>query len=108
MKADFSGYATKARVKCSDGRTIMPDAFKPQDGAQVPLVWQHGHGKPENVLGHAILENRPDGVFAHAFFNGSAAAQHAKEAVNHKDVNALSIYANQLIERAGRVVHRLE
>ena len=67
MEADFSGYATKAGLKCSDGRTIMPGAFKHQDKMQVPLVWQHGHSDPENVLGHTILENREDGVYAYGY-----------------------------------------
>lgn len=105
MEADFSGYATKAGLKCSDGRTIMPDAFKGQDKMQVPLVWQHGHTDPENVLGHAILENRPDGVYAYAYFNNTPKAQAAKESVIHKDINAMSIWANDLIERSKRVMH---
>lgn len=105
MEADFSGYATKAGLKCSDGRTIMPDAFKHQDKARVPLVWQHGHSEPENVLGHAILENRPDGVYAYGFFNKSDRAAHTKGLVEHRDITMLSIWANQLIERAGNVLH---
>lgn len=105
MEADFSGYATKAGLKCSDGRTIMPDAFKHQDKCQVPLVWQHGHNDPENVLGHAILEARPDGVYAYGFFNSSAKATQAKNLLEHKDINMLSIWANDLIERTGRVLH---
>lgn len=105
MEADFSGWATKAGLKCTDGRTIMPDAFKHQDQMRVPLVWQHGHNDPENVLGHAILENRPDGVYAYGFFNNSQKASHAKGLVAHKDINMLSIWANQLIERSGRVIH---
>lgn len=105
MEADFSGYATKAGLKCTDGRTIMPDAFKHQDKISVPLVWQHGHNSPENVLGHAILENRPDGVYAYGYFNNTQAAEHAKGLVKHRDINALSIWANQLIERGGRVLH---
>lgn len=103
--ADFSGYATKAGLKCSDGLTIMPNAFKEQDGKRVPLVWQHGHSTPENVLGHAILENREDGVYAHCFFNASPAAQSAKLAVQHKDVESLSIYANRLVKKLDSVVH---
>ena len=103
--ADFSGYATKAGLKCSDGLTIMPNAFKEQDGKHVPLVWQHGHSTPENVLGHALLENREDGVYAHCFFNSSPAALAAKEAVQHKDVESLSIYANRLIKKLDSVVH---
>ena len=105
MEADFSGYATKAGLKCSDGRTIMPDAFKHQDKTQVPLVWQHGHNDPENVLGHAILEARPDGVYAYGFFNSSTKASQAKNLLEHKDINMLSIWANDLIERTGRVLH---
>lgn len=105
MEADFSGYATKAGLKCTDGRTIMPDAFKHQDAVQVPLVWQHGHSDPENVLGHTILENRDDGVYAYGYFNNTKKAAHARDLVEHKDINAMSIWANDLIERAGRVLH---
>lgn len=105
MEADFSGYATKALLKCSDGRTIMPDAFKHQDKMQVPLVWQHGHNDPENVLGHVLLENRPDGVYAYGFFNDSKKAQHAKGLIEHKDIKMLSIWANELVERSKRVLH---
>ena len=105
MEADFSGYATKAGLKCSDGRTIMPDAFKHQDTMRVPLVWQHGHNDPENVLGHAILENRADGVYCYGFFNNSQKAQHAHDALEHKDITMMSIWANELIERAGKVLH---
>lgn len=105
MKADFSGYATRAGVKCSDGLTIMRDAFKHQDKVQVPLVWQHGHTDPTNVLGHTILENRDDGVYAYAFFNETAKAQHAREMVAHKDITSLSIYANELIKRSSHVLH---
>lgn len=105
MEADFSGYATKAGLKCADGRIIMPDAFKHQDQVQVPLVWQHGHKDPENVLGHAILENRPDGVYTYAYFNKSAKAKHAAELVDHKDITMLSIWANNLIESSKRVTH---
>jgi HK97 family phage prohead protease len=105
MEADFSGYATKAGLKCSDGRTIMPGAFKHQDQMRVPLVWQHGHTDPENVLGHAILENRDDGVYAYGYFNESPKAVHTKGLVTHGDVTMLSIWANELVERAGRVLH---
>jgi hypothetical protein len=104
-KPDFSGYATKAGLKCSDGRVILPDAFKHQDGLTVPLVWQHNHSSPDNVLGHVILENRDDGVYAYGFFNDSEKAQHAKTLVQHDDINSLSIYANQLMEQARRVLH---
>lgn len=105
MEADFSGYATKAGLKCTDGRTIMPNAFQHQDKMRVPLVWQHGHSDPENVLGHAILENRQDGVYAYGFFNNSDKAKHARGLVQHKDISMLSIWANQLIERSGKVIH---
>jgi len=103
--ADFSGYATKAGLKCSDGRTITAQAFQHMNGLKVPLVWQHGHGDPENVLGHAILECRHDGVYAHGFFNGSQKAQHVKMLVHNGDVNKMSIYANQLKEHAKQVLH---
>ena len=105
MEADFSGYATKAGLKCSDGRTILPNAFQHQDTMTVPLVWQHGHNNPENVLGHAVLENREDGVYCYAYFNGSSKATHAKELVEHKDISMMSIWANDLIERGKRVMH---
>jgi hypothetical protein len=105
MEADFSGYATKAGLKCSDGLTIMPDAFKHQDTMTVPLVWQHGHTDPENVLGHAVLEARPDGVYTYGFFNNTAKAQAARELLVHKDITRLSIWANDLIKRADRVLH---
>lgn len=104
-KADFSGWATKANLKCSDGRTIMPNAFQHQDGMVVPLVWQHGHREVENVLGHALLEHRPEGVYAYGFFNDTPKGQHAKQALQHKDVNRLSIWANQLVQRGGNVLH---
>jgi hypothetical protein len=105
MKPDFSGWATKAGIKCSDGRTIMPDAFKNMDGKTVPLVWQHGHDKPENVLGHAILEARPEGVYCQGFFNETPFGKQAKALVEHKDVASLSIWANGLIEKAKQVFH---
>src|SRR5690606_26971355 len=99
------GYATKAGLKCSDGRTIMPEAFKHMDGQTVPLVWSHGHSTPENVLGHALLEARPDGVYAYASFNDTGAAQHAKAMVQHGDINMMSIYANKLVEKSKQVFH---
>lgn len=105
MKPDFSGYATKANIKCSDGRTILRDAFADSDGQTVPLVWQHGHNDVNNVLGHAMLENREDGVYAYGFFNGSDAAKSARQAVAHKDVKSLSIYANHLQQDGGNVKH---
>jgi hypothetical protein len=104
-KPDFSGYATKAGLKCSDGRIIMPDAFKHQDTTTVPLVWQHGHHEPSNVLGHAILENRPDGVYTYGFFNDTEQAKNARTLVQHKDITSLSIYANQLTEKSKQVLH---
>ena len=105
MKADFSGWATKAGLKCSDGRTIMAHAFEKQHNARVPLVWQHGHSDVKNVLGHAILENRDEGVYAYGFFNDSPEAQHAAGLVEHGDINMMSIWANQLIERSANVLH---
>lgn len=105
VNADFSGYATKAGLKCSDGRTIMPDAFKHMDKMTVPLVWQHGHNEPTNVLGHTVLESRSDGVYAYGFFNDTSAGQAAKKLVQHGDITMLSIYANQLKERAAQVFH---
>lgn len=103
--ADFSGYATKAGLKCSDGRTITAEAFKHMDGMRVPLVWQHGHDKPENVLGHGILEARADGMYVHGFFNGTSQGQNANLLVQHEDIKALSIYANQLVEKSKSVLH---
>jgi len=104
-KYDFSGYATKVGLKCSDGRTILQDAFQDSDGKTVPLVWQHLHNDPGNILGHARLENRKDGVYAYCSLNGSSAAQDAKEAIKHGDISALSIYANSLIEKGKNVIH---
>lgn len=105
LQPDFSGYATKAGIRCSDGRTITPDAFKHQDKETVPLVWQHNHSDPDNVLGHAVLEHRQDGVYAYAYFNDTPKAQNAKSLVLHKDIKALSIFANQLIEKSHMVMH---
>lgn len=105
MEPNFGGWATKTNLKCSDGRTIMPNAFQHMDKMQVPLVWQHGHSNPENVLGYATLEHREDGVYAHGFFNATKAGQNAKDLVEHKDIKALSIYANQLVEKGKNVVH---
>jgi hypothetical protein len=104
-KPDFSGYATKAGLKCSDGRTIMPDAFKHQDKETVPLVWQHGHNEPSNVLGYATLEHREDGVYAYGFFNDTDQAKNARTLVQHGDIKSLSIYANQLTEKSKQVLH---
>lgn len=100
---DFSGYATKNDIVCSDGRTILKDAFKHNDGARVPLVWQHGHNDPANVLGYGVLENRPDGVYVYGKFNGTTAGANAKELVQHGDINALSIFANKLVEKSKKV-----
>ena len=105
MEADFSGYATRNNLLCSDGRTIIADAFKENDGGRVPLVWQHRHDEATNVLGHAVLENRKDGVYAYGYFNDSPAADHARYMVKHGDITALSIYANNLVERDKNVVH---
>jgi HK97 family phage prohead protease len=105
MGPDFSGYATKAGLKCSDGRTITAEAFKHQDKMIVPLVWQHGHNVPENVLGHAVLEARPDGIYAQGFFNDTSSGVNAKKLVKHKDITKLSIYANQLVEKTKTVLH---
>lgn len=102
---DFCGYATKSGLECSDGRTILPDAFKHQDGTKVPLVWQHLHNDPKNILGHAILENRKDGVYCYAKFNSTESANEAKELVAHGDISCLSIYANQLKEKSKQVQH---
>ena len=104
-KWDFTGWATKANLKCSDGRTIMKDAFKDNDGQTVPLVWNHNHNSVNDVLGHALLENRPEGVFAYCTFNDSESGQTAKLLVNHGDVVSLSICANQLVEKMGSVFH---
>lgn len=103
--ADFSGWATVAGVKCSDGRIIAHDAFAQNDGAVVPLVWQHGHGEITNVLGHAMLENKGKGVYAYGFFNGSSQAEHARELIEHGDVTAMSIFANQLQQNGPTVRH---
>jgi len=105
MEPNFSGWATKAGLKCTDGRTIMPEAFAHQDKIRVPLVWQHGHQNPENVLGYAILEHRADGVYAHGFFNDTPQGKNAQALVEHGDVDSLSIWANQLVERAKQVFH---
>lgn len=102
---DFAGWATKVNVVCTDGRTIAKDAFKHMDGKRVPLVWQHLHNDPANILGHAILEHRDDGVYAYCVFNDGAPAQQARKLVAHKDIEALSIYANGLVEK-NKIVHK--
>ena len=102
---DFSGWATKNDLRCSDGRTIKQNAFKDNDGMTVPLVWNHIHDDPGNVLGHALLENRPEGVYAYCTFNDTESGQNAKQLVQHGDVNSLSINANKLKHRGRDVVH---
>lgn len=102
---DFSGWATKNDILCSDGRTIRRDAFKEDNGKTVPLVWMHDHSDPGNVLGHVVLQNRPEGVYAYGKFNDSIAGQQAKECVRNGDLNALSIYANHLKQSNGNVMH---
>lgn len=102
---DFDGWATVANVKCSDGRVIARQAFEQNDGAVVPLVWQHGHDNVTNVLGHAQLEKKPDGVYAYGFFNGSSQAEHARELIEHGDVTSLSIFANHLKQDGNIVRH---
>lgn len=104
-KYDFSGWATRNDLKCSDGRTIRKDAFKHNDGQTVPLVWNHQHNDPLNVLGHALLKNRDQGVYAYCTFNDTKAGQNAKLLVQHGDVKALSIYANQLQQQGPNVLH---
>ncbi len=104
-QADFSGYVTKFGIKCSDGRTITSEAFKHQDGMQVPMVWQHQHDEPDNVLGHFELENRTDGVYGYGFFNETEKANTARELIQHDDIKSLSIYANNLLEKASSVMH---
>ena len=102
---DFSGWATRANMKCSDGRIILKDAFKHNDKAEVPLVWNHQHNSPDNILGKALLHNRDEGVYAYCTFNDTESGQTAKALVEHGDVKALSIHANQLTEHMGQVSH---
>lgn len=104
-KFDFSGWATKANLKCADGRTIMKDAFAHNDGQIVPLVWNHQHDDPNEVLGHALLENREEGVYTYCTFNNTESGKTAKELVQHGDVVSLSIYANKLKQNGSNVVH---
>lgn len=104
-KYDFSGWATRNNLKCSDGRTILKDAFIDNDGQKVPLVWNHQHNDPLNVLGHALLENRDEGVYAYCVFNETESGQNAKLLVEHGDVSALSIFANQLKQQGTNVLH---
>lgn len=104
-KYDFSGWATRNDLLCADGRTIRKDAFKHNDGQTVPLVWNHNHNDPDNILGHALLQNRDEGVYAYCTFNESESGVAAKEAVRHGDVRSLSIYANKLKQSGGDVLH---
>lgn len=105
MKADFGGYVTKANVRCSDGRVICPGAFKDCDGTFVPLIWHHLRDNPNDVLGKVLLEDREDGVYGHAFFNNTKSAETARELVRHGDINAMSIYANKLVQKGNDVQH---
>lgn len=102
---DFSGWATRNNLRCSDGRVILRDAFRDNDGTTVPLVWNHQHNEPENVLGHALLENRDEGVYAYCKFNDTESGRNAKILVEHGDVSALSIYANKLKQQGSNVLH---
>lgn len=102
---DFSGWVTVANVKCKDGRVILPDAFKHCDGETVPLVWNHGHGTPSDVLGRVLLENRKNGVYGYADFNNNRSAQDAKGCLLHGDIGSLSIWANELIQKGRDVFH---
>lgn len=102
---DFSGWATKNNLRCTDGRIIRQDAFKHNDGATVPLVWNHQHNDPHNVLGHALLENRKDGVYAYCTLNDTEQGRNVKELIKHGDVVSLSIYANKLRQNGGDVLH---
>lgn len=104
-KYDFSGWATRANLKCSDGRTILKDAFKHHDGQTVPLVWNHQHNDPFNFLGHALLESRDEGIYAYCTFNETESGKTAKELVQHGDICALSIFANQLKQQGRNVMH---
>ena len=105
MDFDFCGYVTRNNIRCSDGRTIRQDAFKSQDGTEVPLVWQHRHDSPDNVLGHVHLENREDGVYGYAVTNETPNGKQALALVEHGDVNSFSIFANDLVEQGGDVMH---
>jgi hypothetical protein len=102
---DFSGWASKYGIRCSDGRTIEDGAFEHQDGDRIPLVWQHGHASPENVLGHVILEHRSEGPYCYGYFNQTTQGKNAKALVEHEDVSSLSIFANSLVEKVKRVSH---
>ena len=105
MEYDFRGYATKNDLLCSDGRIIRKDAFKNDDGRTVPIVWNHQHNEPSNILGHALLENCEEGVRVYGKFNDSESGKMAKMLVEHGDISALSIYANQLKQKGSDVLH---
>lgn len=105
MGYDFCGWATRNNIQCSDGRIIRKDAFKGNDGQKVPLVWNHQHNDPTNILGHAVLENRNEGVYAYCTFNNTDAARDAKSLVEHGDISSLSIYANKLKQNGPNVMH---
>ena len=105
MDYDFCGWATRNDIQCSDGRIIRRDAFKHNDGQKIPMVWNHEHNDPNAVLGYAMLENRPEGVFAYCKFNDTESGKNAKLLVQHGDINALSIYANQLKQTGQNVIH---
>ncbi len=105
MKYDFGGYVTRNNLRCSDGRVICQDAFKADSGRRVPLVWNHQQNDPDNILGHVILENRPDGVYGYGVFNDTDSGRQAKSLVQHGDVNSMSIYANKLRHNGANVTH---
>lgn len=105
MNYDFSGWASKNDIKCSDGVTIRENAFADQDGKQVPLVWQHMHDGPENIIGHAVLENRPEGLYTYCKFNDTEKGQISKDLVKNKDLTSLSIWANRLIKEGSDILH---
>lgn len=100
---DFSGYVTKANIPCTDGRVIQPNAFQGDDGKKVPLVWKHGHDSTENILGHVILENRPDGVYGYGYFNNTPSGQRARTLIQHDDIDSMSIWAKSIVERSKKV-----
>lgn len=104
-KYDFCGYVTKNNVRCADGRIIRQDAFKGNDGQTVPMVWQHQHDEPTNVLGHVLLENREDGVYGYGVFNDTKQGQVSKDLVKHGDITSMSIYANGLVQSGDNVMH---
>lgn len=105
MVYDCAGYATRFGIRCTDGRTILPGSFDDQNGQTVPLVWQHKHNEPSNVLGHALLEKRDDGMYAYCKFNNTENGMIAKSLVEHGDIDSFSIYANGLVQKARDVIH---